>query len=116
MTLSNKRLLLIDDDSDDRILFIDALAELDDSIECITAVNGQHALDILAELDRLPAFIFLDLNMPRFNGKKCLAELKKDVRYKDIPVIIYTTSKEVEESKMLREMGAFYFITKPKNA
>lgn len=64
----------------------------------------------------LPDFIFLDIRMPRIDGKKCLVEIKKDERLKNIPVIIYTTSKGVEESKELRDMGAFHFISKPRNA
>ena len=54
--------------------------------------------------------------MPLCNGKKCLYEIKNDERLKHIPVIIYTTSKGVEESKELKEMGAFHFISKPSNA
>lgn len=54
--------------------------------------------------------------MPRFNGKKFLFEVKKDERLKRIPIVIYTTSREVTESKELKEMGAVYFITKPSNA
>jgi DNA-binding NtrC family response regulator len=50
------------------------------------------------------------------SGKKCLAEIKKDEKIKDIPVIIYTTSKNVEESRELKEMGAYHFISKPGNA
>jgi hypothetical protein len=41
---------------------------------------------------------------PRFSGKKCLLEIKKDELLMPIPVIIYTTSKEVDESKELREL------------
>jgi len=64
---------------------------------------------------KLPHFIFLDLRMPRYNGKKCLQEIKKDERLKHIPVIIYSTSREVEESQELKAMGAVHFISKPSN-
>lgn len=111
------RLLIVDDDADDRRLFIDAAKEIDEAIECITAKDGLHALEILSgTLYPLPDFIFLDLKMPRYNGKKFLNEVKKDERLKKIPVVIYTTSKEVTESKELKEMGAVHFISKPNNA
>lgn len=111
------RLLIVDDDADDRKLFIEAVKEIDEAIECISAKDGKHALELLSStLNPLPDFIFLDLKMPRFNGKKCLIEIKKDERLKKIPVIIYTTSKEVSESKELKEMGAVHFISKPTNA
>jgi len=109
-------LLIVDDDADDRMLFIEAVKEVDEDIECITANDGQQALELLQNEDSsLPDLIFLDIRMPRLSGKKCLAELKKDERLKHIPVIIYTTSREVEESKELKEMGAYHFISKPSN-
>lgn len=114
---SNLSLLIVDDDADDIELFIEAAKEIDENIECITANNGRQALELLKNnTSSLPDFIFLDIRMPVFDGKKCLLEIKKDERLKHIPVIIYTTSKEVEESKELRKMGAVYFISKPSNA
>lgn len=109
--------LIVDDDADDRMLFIEAVREIDMSIECKIARNGEQALKLLSNIEYpLPDFIFLDIRMPRIDGKKCLVEIKKDERLKNIPVIIYTTSKGVEESKELRDMGAFHFISKPRNA
>ena len=109
--------LLVDDDADDRTLFIEAVKEIDQTFECKTANNGERALELLKDTGYpLPDFIFLDIRMPRINGKKCLFEIKKDERLQHIPVIIYTTSKAVEESKELRDMGAFHFISKPSNA
>lgn len=108
-------LLIVDDDTDDQNLFIEAVKEVDEDINCITANDGQQALDLLKNALRLPDFIFLDLRMPRISGKKCLVEIKNDDRLKSIPVIIYTTSTELEESKDLKEMGAVHFISKPSN-
>jgi len=109
--------LIVDDDADDRKLFIEAVKEVNTHIECITASDGQQALELLRTSARkLPDFIFLDLRMPRYNGKRCLQEIKKDERLKHIPVIIYSTSREVEESQELKAMGAVHFISKPSNA
>lgn len=110
------RVLIVDDDADDRKLFIDAVREVNRHIECITASDGQQALEVLRKSgSTLPDFIFLDLRMPRYNGKRCLQEIKKDENLKHIPVIIYSTSREVEESQELKAMGAVYFISKPSN-
>lgn len=110
------KILIVDDDADDRKLFIDAIKEVDTDINCTTAVDGKEALELLkSNYNSLPDFIFLDLRMPRFGGKKCLQEIKGDERLKAIPVVIYTTSKDVEEAKELREIGAVHFISKPSD-
>ena len=113
----NIRLLLVDDDSEDRVLFIDAVNEVDNTIECVELTNGEEALEYLMNLSTvLPDCIFLDLRMPKISGKKCLIEIKNNDRLKDIPVYIYTTSRDVEESRELKQIGAFHFISKPNNA
>ena len=103
MNANIKSLLIVDDDADDRSLFLEAVKDVDDTIVCFEANDGQQALEMLNNMDgSLPDFIFLDLRMPRYNGEKCLFEIKKTERLKNIPVIIYTTSKNVEESKQLK--------------
>ena len=110
------RIMLVEDDQDDRTLFIESVKEFDKDIECLIARDGREALDILRNpISKLPDFIFMDLRMTRFNGKKCLSEIRKDNRLNHIPVVIYTTSRSVEEAKELLEMGATYFISKPTN-
>jgi CheY-like chemotaxis protein len=109
-----KTILLIDDDEDDRSLFHDALKEIDGSIRCITSVNGQDGLLLLNDTsENLPDFIFLDLNMPCMNGKQCLAEIKKDSRLSNIPVIIYSTTNRPEDEVEMKKLGAACFVTKP---
>ena len=109
-----KKILIVDDDADDVEIFCEAIAEIDPAIKCDSAENGEEALKLLrnAFYDQ-PDFIFLDLNMPRMNGKQCLAELKKDPQLKDIPVIVYTTSKLDEDFQETSRLGAMLFITKP---
>lgn len=116
MPVKARSVLVIDDDRDDRNLFIEALIEIDDTLNCSSAENGEEALGILNDTTlTLPDFIILDLRMPRYGGKKCLQEIKKSQRLKDIPVFIYTTSKNVEESNELSKIGACHFMTKPGN-
>lgn len=114
MKILQRKILLVDDDADDRKYFLDALAEIDPTIEGVTAKDGQQALALLGSPDfHLPDYIFLDLRMPRISGKQCLLQIKADSRLKDIPVIIYTTSRDVEESEELERLGAVHFISKP---
>jgi len=110
------RFLLVDDDPDDVAIFKDILNEVNPTIDFVSAGDGFAALETLKkQQNSLPDIIFLDLNMPRMDGKECLSQLKKDAQFKRIPVIMYTTScqsKDIEET-MLK--GAICFITKPTN-
>lgn len=110
----NKIILIIDDDEDDRLLFYDAVSQVDLSITCIHASNGIEGVELLRCGNRLlPDFIFLDLNLPRLNGFQCLVEIKKDPNLLKVPVIIYSTSKRVEDIVETKKLGAAYFLTKP---
>jgi CheY-like chemotaxis protein len=108
--------MIVDDDEDDCQLFTDSIRQFDAEIKCLVAKDGQLALDLLLkDSASLPSLIFLDLRMPRLSGKKCLIELKNNPATKDIPVIIYTTSRSLLESAELKQLGAAHFITKPTN-
>ncbi|QJB31367.1 response regulator [Chitinophaga oryzae] len=108
-----KTLLLVDDDTDDQELFKLALAELNHPVKCLTAGNGQEALDNLCTRAYQPDLIFLDLNMPLMNGIVFLKRIKDIDHLKNIPVIIYSTSDEPREISTARSMGAVDYITKP---
>jgi CheY-like chemotaxis protein len=111
---SFKTLYLVDDDIDDQEIFMSAVNEIDSSIKCVSIDNCEEAIEKLkTDKYNLPDIIFLDLNMPRLNGRQCLAELRKLAHLKDVPVVIYSTSslkKDIEETKSL---GANMFLTKP---
>ncbi|MEO6348394.1 MAG: response regulator [Aquaticitalea sp.] len=111
--LSEKKLLMIvDDDKDDRFFFRSAIRKNNPSFECVEAENGVDALQQLRKVEVLPDFIFLDLNMPKMDGRECLKELKKDKTLKHIPVIIYSTSEYKVDKEVTKELGADYFLTK----
>lgn len=115
--MSQKPFILIaDDDQEDRFLLHTAFEEIGRSEDIFLVENGMQVfkyLDASAKEDYIPSLIVLDLNMPVLNGIETLSKLKSDTRYRDIPVIIYTTSiHEVEKSKCI-EMGAADFIKKP---
>lgn len=110
----NQTFFLIDDDDDDLDIFSMALEQVSESANFISARDGMEAIQKLKTDPTLkPDFIFIDMNMPRMNGKQCLTELRKIERLKEVPVYIYSTSSDpmnVEESKKL---GAADFIIKP---
>src|SRR5688572_21592907 len=105
-------ILYADDDQDDRELLSEALHEIDPAISCIVANDGKEALHLLHVQPALPDYIFLDVNMPVMDGIKCLIELKKDTRLRDIPVVIYSTTTNHQEIGDLYKLGACYFMSK----
>jgi CheY-like chemotaxis protein len=111
---AKKVFFIADDDPDDRELFIEALRTIDPDCDCITATDGEDALYKLSNgLEQLPDFIFLDLNMPKVNGRECLAIIKKTGKFDQIPVIIYSTSAEEKDIEQTTKSGAAYFLQKP---
>jgi CheY-like chemotaxis protein len=113
MTRLKKTCLLIDDDLDDQEIFSLALTQVSDHFECSFANNGLEAVVRLKGEGPLPDYIFLDLNMPRMNGKECLRELRKLPQLNVIPIVIYSTSSSASDIKETQALGAAAFITKP---
>jgi CheY-like chemotaxis protein len=108
------KILLIDDDADDRESFCSALKEVAPQYECIpmsSCAKGLAALDKM-DLD-IPEIIFIDINMPVMSGWQCLSVLKRAPVINSIPVIIYSTSSYLDDLKKAKSLGAFCFFSKP---
>ena len=110
---NGKTCFLIDDDIDDQEIFTLVLKSVNPSISCVVASDGIEAVSKLKKDDAFnPDLIFLDLNMPRMNGKECLQEIKKIDRLKKTPVIIYSTSSEQQDIIETRNLGAADYLEK----
>ena len=111
---SYKNFFIADDDPDDQQLFIEGLHEVDELCVCVTAFDGLEGLSkLFSPKVYIPDIIFLDLNMPRMNGKECLAEIKKNTLLKEVPVIIYSTSADKKDMIEAMQLGAVFFLQKP---
>jgi CheY-like chemotaxis protein len=108
-----KMILMVDDDPDDVLFFCNALYESNKPYYCISVTNAEEALQFLEHTLINPEFIFLDLNMPRVNGKECLKKLKTNPQSQDIPVIVYSTSSQKREIDEMYKLGASKFVSKP---
>lgn len=116
--MSNKqniRVLLTDDDEDDREFFADAIAELQLDFPVEFCNNGLELLNRLYDKSlHVPDIIFLDLNMPVMSGFETLQQIRGDVQFKNIPVIaIYSTSATEEGIKNTFGLGANAYVVKP---
>ena len=110
------KILLADDDPDDREMIRDALDSLGhEKLICFTQ-NGQEVLELLekqSDVNDALCLIVLDLNMPKLNGTETLRRLKSDSRFKNTPVIIFSTSINSLEREKCMLLGAHSYITKP---
>jgi CheY-like chemotaxis protein len=106
-----KSILLVDDDLDDQQFFEEALKLVDRSVILSTATDGLDAIEQLT-IDP-PDVILLDLNMPRMNGVEFLRELKASNRFRDIPVIIYSSFLSTCDKAEITTLGAKQFVKKP---
>ena len=113
MTQAIRNLMLVDDDEDDREIFLMIVSKAYPSLSISIATNGEDALHQLQNATNLPDMILLDLNMPLMNGRELMQALKADERLKPIPTIILSTSSHQPTIVEMKAMGAKDFITKP---
>lgn len=113
--MAKKVILLVDDDIDDQELFEEAMSIVDSAATCHFASDGEEGLRILQNGSLQCDLIFLDLNMPKMNGKQFLAEIKKDSACRNIPVVIFSTSQREKDGFETAAMGAADFLTKPSS-
>ena len=110
------KIILADDDEDDRMFFTDAFDELKITTKVKTFNDGVYLMDYLnAEDSVLPNVLFLDLNMPRKSGMECLKEIKDNPKFKDVAIAIYSTSASEEDIENTFIMGANIYIKKPSD-
>ena len=107
-----KTVFLIDDDSDDREIFEEALLSLNIDVKYEEAKNGAEAWEKLnSDIFNKPDLIFLDLNMPIMDGRQFLKHIKLNQSFSNIPVIIYTTSSNETDKNFALQNDAL-FMTK----
>ncbi len=114
-------ILMADDDDDDFLLtqkalkqskLLNTLCRVKDGEELLDYLRGEGQYEDGETCDR-PGVILLDLNMPRKDGREALREIKSDPELRDIPVVVFTTSKAEEDIYKSYQLGVNSFITKP---
>jgi len=114
-------ILMADDDEDDILLTTKALKQSRLLNTLISVSDGEELLEYLKrrgtyknpDASPRPGLILLDLNMPKMDGREALREIKLDENLKDIPIIVFTTSKADEDIYRSYKLGVNSFITKP---
>jgi len=118
---SNHLILMAEDDADDQLLVQEAFAECGVKEQIRFVANGEELLDYLmgrgpyavARTAPRPGLILLDLNMPRKDGREALKEIRAHPGLRQVPIVVFTTSRADTDIRTVYELGANSFITKP---
>lgn len=116
--ISTKNIILYaDDDYDDVELVTEIFTKHVQNVELVAVSDGLEALSFLKDLDPAdpnPCLIILDINMPRMDGKETLSRIRDFNRFKQVPIIIFTTSSQQEDKEFAKKYNAG-FLAKPIN-
>jgi CheY-like chemotaxis protein len=111
--VTNKPILLIEDDQVDMMRVTRALKEIGVTNQVVHRKNGEDALNYLRdENNDKSCLILLDLNMPIMNGIEFLQAVKKDERVRRIPVVVLTTSDDPQDKLNSFNLGVAGYIPK----
>lgn len=114
MKITNKPILLVEDDQVDTMTVIRALKEIHVTNPLVHLENGEEAVHYLQDpQSEKPCIILLDLNMPIMNGIEFLHVVKHDDQLKRIPVVVLTTSEEQQDKVNSFNMGVAGYMAKP---
>lgn len=112
-----KTVYIVDDDEEDRLFLKEALLTVTDTIRIIEIFGGEELLEIIKHTKPkyYPALIVIDLNMPRMNGLETILSFKSFPPYRQIPVVMLSTSSDMNYVRSAYELGINAFISKPVN-
>lgn len=115
-------ILLVEDNNDDIFLIKKVFQKMKFVSKLYIVHGGKEALDFIFHRNKYaetkpdrPGLILLDINMPEVSGFDVLKTLKAEPRYKDIPIIMLTSSNSEEDIAKSYEDGACSYIAKPLN-
>lgn len=108
-------ILLVEDDALDVKLIEKAMRSIEGETSLSIARDGYEALEML-ETGATPHLIITDLKMPRMNGHQLLDKLKTDPRFRQIPVIVLSTSDDKCDVVKSYESHASSYMVKPSSA
>jgi CheY-like chemotaxis protein len=114
--ITSRKILLAEDDEDDRLIFSAIVNDLK-NVNDFRFETVENGIDVLQYLDAhpesLPNLIILDQNMPKMNGRDTLTAVKENPVFAHIPVVIYSTYNDSRNIEECISAGAEQLITKP---
>lgn len=117
--MSEVSIFYTDDDDDDLFIFNEA-------VECISNLsektvnlhihkNGENLLENIKKNTSKNKVVFLDINMPKKNGFEFLEEIRNELEINQTPIIIFSTSDDVNNISISHDLGANFYAIKPSD-
>ncbi len=109
-----RNVFLGEDDDDDLLIFADAILELHPYINLIHLRDGEELMSALYDFPKIQPgdVLFLDINMPKKNGRECLTEIRRAARFDNLTIAVVSTETNPVEIRKLLNHGANFFIPK----
>jgi len=104
---------VVDDDDDDQTFIELAFGVMTPAVNVLPLTDGASLLTLLNESETVPRLIILDINMPGLSGFDTLRQLRSQLAYAHIPVVMMTTSASPDDRDKSLALGANQFVTKP---
>lgn len=101
-----------DDDQDDLDFFTEIVDSIDNSYTVVTYNNGKQLLEALLDPPQTPYILFLDINMPGMNGLEILKMIRESRSYKNLPIVMFSTSTDKKTIQKSFELGANFYVPK----
>jgi len=113
--MTQRSILLVEDNAGDVRLTREALREADVRVELVAVPDGEQALAFLRDPREAPRpdLVLLDLNLPKKNGLEVLDEIKADPELRSTPVIMLTTSASARDVAAAYDRGVNCYVVKP---
>jgi CheY-like chemotaxis protein len=107
------RVLLVEDDMDDRLFFERALKKAGYGWTLVTAMTGREAIEYLSGVGRfsdrtaypIPSYVLLDLKLPEISGLEVLEWIRKHPSLRTLPVIVLSSSRETSDLERATKLG-----------
>lgn len=106
-------LLVAEDSDDDFALICRAFRPIGTEATMVRARDGVEACEVLEQADSVPFLALLDLRMPRMNGLELLTHLRNTEAWKEVPVVILSSSDEAVDIYGAYDRGATAYLVKP---
>jgi CheY-like chemotaxis protein len=106
-----KKVLLVEDNEDDRDLVSFVLKSSRLNVELLTAENGEEGLALAFK--HIPDLILMDMQLPVMDGWDAVPILRSDTRTESIPIVALTAQAKPEDKRKTKEIGCIEYMSKP---